>query len=264
MLLRHDEHLVGRTAPVGAQHDHAVVLVHDAMAGRRLGVDDRAQQARSLEPHEPRPLLGDVGGHERHADELAVRMRQRRAGLTAVVDDAERGPHVGVAGVLLQAVAQRGHHEAGVALVEVRPPRLVIGRQHDDLVDAARRRLREHRPEVGHRHRVVARERGIQVGHDPHLPVAVGAVGLERGRRRFLVPGEERAGARRVGFDGELPRCEVDGAQRTVGGDRDPPPRQRVEAELAQRRGRDGATGATYRSVRVRSRTPTRASTNRR
>ena len=62
--------------------------------------------------------------------------------------------------------------------------------------------------------RLVAVERGVAVGHHPHDPVALPAVGLERRRGRLLVAGAERAGQRRVGLDGQLAGDEVAGAVR--------------------------------------------------
>ena len=50
--------------------------------------------------------------------------------------------------MLLEAVAQARHHEAGLVVVEVGPLGAVLAAEHEHLVDAAGRRLGEHRAEV--------------------------------------------------------------------------------------------------------------------
>ncbi len=71
------------------------------------------------------------------------------AGLPAVVDDHQRVADHGVTAVLLDPVPDRGHDQRDLTVVEVGPRPVVVGRQHQHLVDAARRGLGEHRAEHG-------------------------------------------------------------------------------------------------------------------
>ena len=103
-------------------------------------------------------------------------MGERRPGLAAVVDDRLGVADVGVAGVLLDAVAQRRHHQPGLLVVEVGPAAVVVGGQHEHLVGAAGPGLGEHRAEVLDGEGVVAGEGRVEVRDDPHEPVALGAV----------------------------------------------------------------------------------------
>ena len=182
----------------------------------------------------------------------------RRAGLPPVVHDRLRVADVRVAGVLLHPIAHRGHHEAGGAIVEVGEAAAVLRREHEHLVDAAGRRLREDRPEIADRHRLVARERGIQVRHHPHLPLPAGPIRFEGWWCRLLVARAERAGSRRVGFDGQQAGSEIAGT-RALGGDRHPSARERIEPKLAQRCG-PGSTRrqSTPRHRRTHARCPDR------
>ena len=154
-----DEQLVGRAAPERCHRHDAVVGQHEAGAVGQLGLGGGAQDAAALEAGERLLLLDDLAGHERHAEQLAVRMGERRPGLAATVHDGLRVAHVRGAGVLLHAVAQRRHHETGGPVVEVGPAAAVVAGEHEHLVDAAGRRLHVDRPEVAHRHRVVRRRR---------------------------------------------------------------------------------------------------------
>ena len=203
---RQHEHLVGRAAPERADDERPArrrarrrcpaCSSASAMVHSRHGLAEAA---------EPGLLLGDLAGHERDAEELAVRVLERGAGLPAGVDDRLRVAHRRAPGVVLHAVADRRHGQAGVLVVEVGPAAVVVGAEHEHLVHAAGRRLGEHRAEVLHAQRLVALEGREQVRHDPDEPGAARAVGLERRRGRLLVAGAERALPRRVGLDGELP-----------------------------------------------------------
>src|SRR5439155_7245615 len=93
----------------------------------------------------------------------------------------------------------------------------------------------EHRPEVLDGERIVTEERGIQVGHHAHEPLAGRPVGLERRRRRLLVTGAERARTG-VGLDGQHPRVERARPEGSVAGDRHPTAGQRVQTQLTHRR----------------------------
>ena len=80
--------------------------------------------------------------------------------------------------------------------------------------------------------------RTSQVPLGPYVSSA-GGVGL-------LVPGAERALAVGIGLDRELPGDELTGAGGALDGDRDPAPRQRVQAELTH-----GAAEPGDRTVRT-------------
>ena len=96
------------------------------MADLELGLGHGAEQARLAEAAEPALLLGDLAGHERDAEELAVRVLERGAGLAAGVDDGLRVADRGPPGVVLHAVADRGHGQPGVLVVEVGPAARVV------------------------------------------------------------------------------------------------------------------------------------------
>ena len=203
------------------------------MVGGLLGLEGGAQQARALEAAEPGLLLGDLAGHEGHAEQLAVGMLEAGAGLAPVVHDHLRVADRGPPGVVLQAIADGRHGHRRLGVVEVGPAGAVLGREHEDLVDAAAVRLREHRAEVVHLQRLVAVEGRVAVGDDPHHPLALFAVGLQRWGRGFLVAGAEGAGPVGVGLDREVGRDQVAGACGPVDGDHDPAPGEGIEAELA-------------------------------
>ena len=57
------------------------------MAGVFLGVNGRAQQAPPCEPGEAGLLLGELSEHERHPEQLAVRVLDRCARFASGVDD---------------------------------------------------------------------------------------------------------------------------------------------------------------------------------
>ena len=227
------EHLVGRAAPERGDDDRALVVEHDAVAGRLLGLDCRAQQAVALEAGEAGHLDRDLAGHERHSQQLPVRMFDGRARFPAAVHDCLAVAQPGQRGVLLHPIPHRRHHQRRLAVVQIGPTGGVVRRQHQDLVDPAARRLGEDRPEMGHDHRRVAGEGGEKVGHHPHLPAAAGAVRLEGGRGRVLVAGAERAGPAGVAFNRQGTGHEGERTLGSVGAGDDPTPRQRVEPELA-------------------------------
>ncbi len=110
---------------------------------------------------------------------------------------------------------------------------MMLGREHQHLVDAARRRLGVHRTEMGDDHGLVAAERRVEVGHHPDLPGSARAVGLEHRRAGILVTGTERAGADRVVLDREPAGQEVPGSLRPFSGDHYPATRHGVEPKLA-------------------------------
>ena len=232
---RDHEHLERRTAPEGRHDDDPVVGVDDAMVGRQLGLRRRAQQARLAEPHEPGELLGQLARHERHAEQLAVGVGDRRAGLAPVVDDRLRVPHVQAPSVLLEPVPHRRHDQPGLRLVEVGPRCVVVGAEHEHLVDARGPRLGEDGAEVIDAQLAVAVEGGVPVRNDPDQPLALGSVALERRRRLLLVARAERAGPGRSDLHVELAGREVDGAGRPVGRDRHPAAGERIEPQLAHR-----------------------------
>ena len=116
----HDQQLVGRSAPERADHGHPLVGEHQPVLGLFLGVEHRAQQAVALEAGEPGQLVGGLARDERHGQQLAVGVLDRRAGLPAAVDDrlAVAQPGGGVGG---HAITQRLHDQGGVAFAEIGP-----------------------------------------------------------------------------------------------------------------------------------------------
>jgi hypothetical protein len=121
-------------------------------------------------------------------------VRQRRARLATLVDDRLRVADLPAACVVFQPIAQRRHHQAGGAVVEIGPAAEVVGRQYQDLVDTARRRLHVHGPERAHRHRILAVEGGVEIGHDADQPLPVTPVGLECRRVASSLPGQNGQG----------------------------------------------------------------------
>ncbi len=152
-----------------------------------------AQQAVAGEAGEGALLVEHLAGHERQAEQLPVGVRQRRAGLAAVVDDRLRVADVRGRGVVDEA-ALEGHHElAGGLVVEAVERLRVVGGVDEHLVDAGALGGDVHRAVVVDGEALLAVECRVQVGHDPHPPVAALADRLERRRRGFLVAGAERA-----------------------------------------------------------------------
>ena len=107
------------------------------MPDLELGLGHRAQQAGLAEAAEAGLLLGDLARHERDAEELAVRVLERGACLSAGVDDRLRVANRGAARVVLHAIADGGHGEAGVLVVEIGPAAGVLRAEDEHLVDAA-------------------------------------------------------------------------------------------------------------------------------
>ena len=197
-----DEHLVGVAAPEGADDEDALVGVDDAVPGVLLGVDGGAQQAAAGEAGEAGLLLGELAGHERHPEQLAVGVLDRGAGLAPGVDDGLAVAQARHRRVLLDPVPDGRHDEHRLLVGDVFPAVVVLGGEHEDLVDPSRRRLGEHGPTVLHHEGVVALEGGVEVGHHPDQPVAARAVGLEGRGGGLLVAGAEGAGPGGVGLDG--------------------------------------------------------------
>ncbi len=109
----------------------------------------------------------------------------------------------------------------------------MLGRQHEDLVDAAGLGHHVDGPEVadgqGGRRR---RRRGRGSG-SPASARRRSRRRSESGKRRLLVAGAEGAGAAGIGLDGLHPGSEVGGSLSTLGHDGDPSARQGVQAKLA-------------------------------
>ena len=193
-----------------------------------------AEQAAAGEASEAALLVDELTGDEGDAEQLAVRVLDRRARLAARVHDDLAVAQPGGALVLLDPVADRRHHEVALVVVERAPGQVVVGREDEHLVDAARRRLGEHRAAVVDHEGLQALERGVAVGHHPDQPLALCPVGLERRRRRVLVSRAERAVVALV--DAERLAGEEDRAPcRAVRGDGDPAAGEGVESELVHR-----------------------------
>ena len=122
----------------GATHDDVVVGEHDPLAGGELGLDRGAEHAAAGEAGERPLLVEDLAGHERQAEDLAVRVGERRAGLAAVVDDrpACSGRRASAACSARRRCSAR-IELGGVRVVELVEPAVVVGREHEHLVDAA-------------------------------------------------------------------------------------------------------------------------------
>ncbi len=200
------------------------------MASGALGVDGGAQEAGAAEASETGDLLHQLAGHERDAEQLAVRVLQAGAGGPAMVHDRLAVADARCVSVLLEAVAERRHGRAHLPIVEVGPALAVVGREHEHLVDARCRGAGEEWSEVFNEHGSGALEGRVAVGHDPQEPLAAVTVGLERRRQLFLVAGTERARPRRVGLDLALAGGDVSRSAGAIGGDRDPAPGEGVQA----------------------------------
>ena len=86
----------GEPLQYGADADDVVVGEQHPLAVAELGLDRGAQDAAAFEAAEGALLFEHLAGHERQAEQLAVRVGDRRAGLAAVVDDRLRVANVGV------------------------------------------------------------------------------------------------------------------------------------------------------------------------
>ena len=230
VLPGHHEHLVGHGAPERADDDDAVVGVDHPLGGVLLGLDGGAQEARAHEAGEAGLLLGELPGDEGHAEQLAVGVFERGAGLASRVHDGLGVAQVRLRGVLLEPVTQSGHHELDLLLAEHAQRGVVLGREDQDLVDAAGRGLGEDRAPVGDHEGLVALEGRVEVRHHPDEPASARAVGLEGGRRVLLVARAERAGTvEGVGRPGGAGHEGV-GPLRAARAHHDPAAGQRIEA----------------------------------
>jgi hypothetical protein len=167
-----------------------------------LGLEGGAEQAGPAEAAEAGLFLGDLAGDEGHAEQLAVGVLEAGAGVVAVVDDGLRVADGAPPAVVLHPVSDGGHGDGDLLVVEVGPGGAVVGREHQDLVDAAGQGLGEDRPEVRDLHGLVTVEGGVAVGDDAHGPLPAAPVGLERRGGRLFVARAERAGLVGVGDGG--------------------------------------------------------------
>ena len=110
--------------------------------------------------------------------------------------------------------------------------RVVVGRVDEHLVDAGALGGDVDRAVVVDGEALLAVERRVQVGHDPHPPLAALADRLERRGSGFLVAGAERA--RTTGFDivESYPGCEIGRALGPLGNDRDPTAGELIQPHL--------------------------------
>ncbi len=171
---------------------------------------------------------------EGHPQQLPVRVLERRPRLAARVDDGLGVAEVRLGGVLLDAVAERRHDQLDLLPAELAQGEVVLGREDQDLVDAAGRGLGEDGAAVGHHEGLVTLEGGVEVGDDPHEPAARRTVGLERRRGLLLVARAKGAGAvQGVGHEGA--GHEGVGPLGTPGADHHPTTGQRIKSELVHR-----------------------------
>ena len=185
----------------GQTHTTSSLANTHPLALAELGLERGAQDAAAFEAAEGALLFEHLARHERQAEQLAVRVGDRCAGLAAVVDDRLRVADVGCRRVLEEAALQHQHHLGGVGVADVVDAGVVVAGEHEDLVDAAGLGLDVHRPAVVHGERLVAVERRVQVGDHPHAPRAIVVDGLERRQGDLLVARAERARSAGVGFD---------------------------------------------------------------
>ena len=231
MVPRHDQELERGAAPVRGDHGDVVGGEHHTFVGGELGLDGGAQQAAAGEAGEGTLLVEDLARHERQTEDLAVRMGDRGTGFAAVVDDGLGVSDLRCGGVVGEPVAKDPHQLARVVVVEQVQARVVIGRVHEHLVDAARLGHHEHRPEVVDSECLLAVEGRIAIGDHPHRPGAVLVDGLEGRWGRLLVTGAERAGPGRI-LDAVVTRCEVVRPLGPLGHDGHPPAVERVQTHL--------------------------------
>src|SRR6202034_1372108 len=131
------------------------------------------------------------------------------------------------------SITERVHDDRTLLVGEARPGEVVFGGEDDDLVDAARRSLGEHRPLVIDAEGSRAFECGVEVGDHSCDPLAVAAVGLESGRCQALVARTEGAVAALVLVverSGHKYRVRV----ASFVGNSDPPARERIQSQLIQ------------------------------
>ena len=118
-------------------HD-VVVGEHDTLSVGELGFDRRADHTATGEAGERPLLVEDLAGHERQAEHLGVRVRDERAGLATVVDDDLGVANLRRRGVLGEPALQHEHQLFGLVVGEVLETAVVVGREDQHLVDAAR------------------------------------------------------------------------------------------------------------------------------
>ena len=123
----------------------------------------------------------------------------------------------------------------------------MLGREDQDLVDAAGRGLGEDGPAVGHHEGLVTLEGRVEVGHDADEPAARRPVGLECRRGVLLVARAEGAGpVQGVGHLGA--GHEGVGPLGAAGADHHPATGQRVETELVHRCALSGGSATLPRN----------------
>jgi hypothetical protein len=83
--------------------------------------DRGAQNAATFETGEGALFVEDLTGHEWHAEQLAVRMAQRRAGLAALVHDGLGVANMLALGVRCHLRTKRVHHESRVVVCQATP-----------------------------------------------------------------------------------------------------------------------------------------------
>ena len=98
-----------------------------ALAGRDLGLDRGAQHAAADEAGEGPLLVEHLARHERQAEQLPVRVRQRGAGLVPVVDDRLGVADVAGAGVVDEAALEGVHQVRRLTIVEIVQAAVVVG-----------------------------------------------------------------------------------------------------------------------------------------
>ena len=234
MAARHEQQLERRAAPERGDAHDVVVGEHDPLAGGQLGLDRGADDAAAGEAGEGPLLVEDLARHERQPEDLGVRVGERRAGLATVVDD-----HLRVADLGRRRRARRGG-AAGrrISSAGCRRPKLVdaavvVGRVHEDLVDAAGLGRDVHRAEVVDDEPAGAVERRVQVGDDAHLPAG-------RRRRRSRARGSVASSLPGQNGHGRCGSASISAARGAksrrslgpLGHDRDPPPGEWVETHL--------------------------------
>src|ERR1035437_9558877 len=158
-------------------------------------------------------------------------MIDRCAGFPPRVEDGLAVAETRDARVFFDPVADGGHHQVGLVVVQHRPFLVVVGREDQHLMDTTGRGLGEYRSAVGDHEGLIAFDDRIETGDDPHQPTTLWTVRLQRRRGRLLVAGAERAGAGRIRLRGGHQR-ERHGRVGPVGTHHYPTAGKRIEAEL--------------------------------
>jgi hypothetical protein len=239
---RRQQQLERRDRGVGRHQHRLVVDRHDPLAPPHLLLDEVGEQVAAHRAHgvrgEPLALAGDQRRYKAERVQLRVRVRKRRPGSAALVHEQVPARRRGVRAQPLAPDLQRGGQLLGRQVGERGDG---ARRVHDHLVRTARRlRGEEVRVRLGRRYGRVRLERRVQVGHDAQRPArpvrlaALGADGMDLGRRAILVALEERVG---LGIDRlrRLDGVAVAGPRGASGGDDRLQPRQRVDADLVHR-----------------------------